>query len=185
MGNITTGTELIRRVCGGEAYALTCPLITKSDGGKFGKTESGNIWLDSQKTSAYAFYQFWLNCSDEDAKKFIRIFTLLPQEEIIQLEKEHEQAPHLRILQKTIATELTICVHSLNTYNKVLEATEILFGKSTADALANLSEEMFLSVFEGVPTFNVARSAIENTINIVDLLVEKANVFLQKENYGV
>lgn len=179
-GNITTGTELIRRVCGGEAYALTCPLITKSDGGKFGKTESGNIWLDSQKTSAYAFYQFWLNCSDEDAKKFIRIFTLLPQEEIIQLEKEHEQASHLRILQKTIATELTICVHSLDTYNKVLEATEILFGKSTADALANLSEEMFLSVFEGVPTFNVARSAIENTINIVDLLVEKANVFSSK-----
>ncbi len=179
-GNITTGTELIRRVCGGEAYALTCPLITKSDGGKFGKTERGNIWLDPEKTSAYAFYQFWLNCSDEDAKKFIRIFTLMPQEEIMQLEKEHAQSPHLRILQKAIASELTIRVHSLSNYNKVLEASKILFGESTADTLAALSEDMFLSVFEGVPIFNIDRSSIENEINIVDLLVEKAPVFSSK-----
>jgi len=179
-GNITTGTELIRRVSGGEAYALTCPLITKSDGGKFGKTENGNIWLDPQKTSAYTFLQFWLNCSDEDSKKFIRIFTLLNKDEIEQLEQEHDQAPHLRILQKALAKDLTIRVHSESDYAMALEASEILFGKGTASSLASLSENMFLSVFEGVPIFNVSRSEIERGINILDLLVEKALIFTSK-----
>ena len=179
-GNITTGTELIRRVCGGEAYALTCPLITKSDGGKFGKTENGNIWLDPQKTSAYTFLQFWMNCSDEDSRKFIRIFTLLNKNEIEQLEEEHNKAPHLRLLQKALAKELTIRVHSESDYNMAIEASEILFGKGTASTLSSLSESMFLSVFEGVPTFNVSLSEIDSGINITDLLVEKATVFTSK-----
>ncbi len=179
-GNITTGTELIRRVCGGEAYAITCPLITKSDGEKFGKTESGNIWLDPTKTSAYEFFQFWMNCSDEDSKKLIRVFTLLDENNIKQLEIEHEQAPHLRILQKALAKDLTIKVHSESDYNMALEASEILFGKGTASTLSSLSESMFLSVFKGVPTFYIAKEEIEKGINAVDLLTEKAAVFTSK-----
>jgi len=179
-GNITTGTELIRRVCGGEAYALTCPLITKSDGGKFGKTENGNIWLDPKKTSPYAFLQFWLNCSDEDSRKFIRIFTMLDEKEINQMEEEHAQAPHLRILQKALAKDITIRVHSKSDYEAAIEASDILFGKGTETSLASISENMFLSVFEGVPKFTLTRNFLDEGINIVDILAEKTNVFSSK-----
>ncbi|MDY0014947.1 MAG: tyrosine--tRNA ligase [Bacteroidales bacterium] len=179
-GNITTGTELIRRVCGGEAYALTCPLITKSDGGKFGKTENGNIWLDPKKTSPYAFLQFWLNCSDEDSRKFIRIFTMLDENEINQLEKEHAQSPHLRLLQKTLAKDITIRVHSKSDYEAATEASDILFGKGTTASLASISESMFLSVFEGVPTYMLARNLLEEGLSVVDVLAEKTTVFSSK-----
>ncbi|MDD3280352.1 MAG: tyrosine--tRNA ligase [Bacteroidales bacterium] len=179
-GNITTGTELIRRVCGGEAYALTCPLITKSDGGKFGKTENGNIWLDPKKTSPYAFLQFWLNCSDEDSRKFIRIFTMLDENEINQLEKEHAQSPHLRLLQKTLAKDITIRVHSKSDYEAATEASDILFGKGTTASLASISESMFLSVFEGVPTYMLARNLLEKGLSVVDVLAEKTTVFSSK-----
>jgi tyrosyl-tRNA synthetase len=179
-GNITTGTELIRRMCGGEAYALTCPLITKADGGKFGKTEKGNIWLDPAKTSPYAFYQFWLNCSDEDSKKFIRIFTLFSKEEIEAMEQEHDQAPHLRILQKALAKDLTVRVHSKEDYTASLEATEILFGKGTAESLSALSKEMFFSVFEGVPVYNVGKEKFTAGIGIVELLAEHTDIFPSK-----
>ena len=144
-GEITTGTELIRRKTGNSAFAITCPLITKADGGKFGKTEQGNIWLDPERTSAYAFYQFWLNCSDEDAAKYIRIFTLLDKETIENLEKQHAEAPHLRLLQKELAKEITITVHSEKEYEMVLEASDILFGKGTAEAISSLSDKMLLS----------------------------------------
>ncbi|MBP7102848.1 MAG: tyrosine--tRNA ligase [Bacteroidales bacterium] len=179
-GNITTGTELIRRVYGGEAYALTCPLITKSDGGKFGKTENGNIWLDPKKTSPYAFLQFWLNCSDEDSRKFIRIFTMLDENEINKLEEEHAKAPHLRILQKALAKDITIRVHSKSDYEAATEASDILFGKGATASLASISESMFLSVFEGVPTYPMARNFFKEGISIVDLLVEKTTVFSSK-----
>lgn len=178
-GNITTGTELIRRMNGTEAYALTCPLITKSDGGKFGKTESGNIWLDSRYTSPYKFYQFWLNVSDEDAKKYIKIFTSLTKEEIDLLIEEHDQAPHLRILQKRLAKEVTIMVHSENDYDMALEASNILFGNATSDALKKLDESTLLSVFEGVPQFNVDKNDL-NGIKIAELLTEKTAVFSSK-----
>ena len=179
-GNITTGTELIRRVCGGEAYALTCPLITKADGGKFGKTEKGNIWLDPAKTSPYAFYQFWLNCSDEDSKKFIRIFTLFSKEEIENMEKEHDQAPHLRILQKALAKDLTLRVHSEEDYAASLEAAEILFGKGTAESLSALSKELFFSVFEGVPIHTVDKNKFTEGVGIVELLAEHTDIFASK-----
>ena len=179
-GNITTGTELIRRVEGGEAFALTCPLITKSDGKKFGKTEKGNVWLDPQKTSAYAFLQFWLNCSDEDSKKFIRIFTLKGREEIEALEKEHEAAPHLRLLQKALAEEITVRVHSKEDYDAAVEASNILFGKGTRETLAGISEQMFLSVFEGVPTFTVSRTLLEAGVCPADLMTEHAAIFNSK-----
>ena len=179
-GNITTGTELIRRKTGGEAFALTCPLITKADGGKFGKTEKGNIWLDPEKTSPYQFYQFWLNCSDADSKKYIRIFTLLCKEDIEQLEKEHDEMPHLRILQKRLAKELTCCVHSEEEYNTAVAASEILFGKGTAESLAALSENTFLSVFEGVPQFKIEKSLLETGINIVDFLTDFTQIFPSK-----
>jgi len=179
-GNITTGTELIRRVCAGEAYALTCPLITKADGGKFGKTEKGNVWLDPAKTSPYAFYQFWLNCSDEDSKKFIRIFTLFSKEEVETMEKEHDQAPHLRILQKALAKDLTLRVHSEEDYLASLEATEILFGKGTAESLASLPKELFFSVFEGVPVHNIGREKFTEGIGIVELLAEHTDIFPSK-----
>jgi tyrosyl-tRNA synthetase len=179
-GNITTGTELIRRVCGGEAYALTCPLITKADGGKFGKTEKGNVWLDPVKTSPYAFYQFWLNCSDEDSKKFIRIFTLFSKQEIEAMEAEHDQAPHLRILQKALAKDLTVRVHSQADYLASLEATEILFGKGTAESLAALPKEMFFSVFEGVPVHNIGKNLFTEGLNIVELLAEHTDIFDSK-----
>ncbi|MBO7724819.1 MAG: tyrosine--tRNA ligase [Paludibacteraceae bacterium] len=178
-GNITTGTELIRRMNGTEAFALTCPLITKADGGKFGKTESGNIWLDSRYTSPYKFYQFWLNVSDEDAKKYIKIFTSLTKEEIEMLIAEHEQAPHLRSLQKRLAKEVTIMVHSENDYNMAIEASNILFGGATGEALKKLDEDTLLSVFEGVPQFEIDKNDL-NEIKIAELLTEKAAVFSSK-----
>ena len=176
-GNITTGTELIRRKTGGEAFAITCPLITKADGGKFGKTESGNIWLDPQRTSPYAFYQFWLNCSDDDSKKYIRIFTLLSEEEIIKLEKLHEEAPHTRVLQKRLAEELTITVHGHQELEMALEASQILFGKGTAESLSKLSEETLLSVFEGVPQCHLSPEEFNRELNIVELLAQKTDIF--------
>ncbi|MDD3329966.1 MAG: tyrosine--tRNA ligase [Bacteroidales bacterium] len=179
-GNITTGTELIRRVCGGEAFALTCPLITKSDGGKFGKTENGNVWLDPTKTSPYVFFQFWLNVSDEDAKKFIRIFTLKKEAEIRSLEEKHDKAPHLRILQKALAQDITIYVHSEADYQSACDASEILFGKGTKESLATLSEAMFLSIFEGVPRYPIARDLIQNGVACVDLLSEQSGIFTSK-----
>jgi tyrosyl-tRNA synthetase len=179
-GNITTGTELIRRIGGGDAFALTCPLITKADGGKFGKTEKGNIWLDPERTSPYTFYQFWLNCSDEDSKKYIRIFTLFGKEEIEAMEVEQDAAPHLRILQKALAKELTIRVHSEEDYKQSVEASEILFGKGTTETLRKMDERTLLNVFEGVPQCDVLLSDIENGLNIVELVAEKTNIFPSK-----
>lgn len=179
-GNITCGTELIRRTLSGEAFAMTCPLITKADGTKFGKTEKGNVWLDAEKTSPYAFYQFWLNVSDDDAKKFIRIFTFLTKDEIEALEKQHDEAPNLRILQKALAKDITIRVHGEEEYNKAVEASEILFGKGTTDTLKRLDSATFLSVFEGVPTFEVSKEEILQGINIVDLLAEKTQILASK-----
>jgi tyrosyl-tRNA synthetase len=179
-GNITTGTELIRRMNGGDAFALTIPLITKSDGGKFGKTEQGNVWLDPERTSPYTFYQFWLNTSDEDAEKYIKVFTLLKKEEIESLINQHRTAPHERILQKRLAEEITEMAHSKEDLNAAIEASQILFGKGTAEQLKNLDEKTFLSVFEGVPQFTVSLSELEKGINIIDLLTEKAPVFSSK-----
>lgn len=179
-GNITCGTELIRRTLSGEAFAMTCPLITKADGTKFGKTEKGNVWLDPEKTSPYAFYQFWLNVSDEDAKKFIRIFTFLTKDEIENLEKEHDVAPNLRMLQKALAKDITTRVHGEEEYNKAVEASEILFGKGTTDTLKKLDSATFLSVFEGVPTFEVSKEELLQGINIIDLLAEKTQILASK-----
>lgn len=179
-GNITTGTELIKRILNEDAFAITCPLITKSDGKKFGKTEKGNIWLDKEKTSPYTFYQFWLNLSDDDAKKFIRIFTLMKEDEILALEKEQDQDPSKRIIQKTLAKDITIRVHSEEDYNAALSASEILFGKGTTDSLKHLDEQTFLSVFEGVPQYIVSKTEIENGINIIDLLAEKTQILASK-----
>ena len=179
-GNITTGAELIRRTNGGEVYALTCPLITKADGGKFGKTESGNIWLDPRYTSPYKFYQFWLNVSDEDAKRYIKIFTALSKEEVEALTAEHEAAPHLRALQKRLAKEVTIMVHSEEDYNAAVEASAILFGGGTSEALKKLDEQTLLSVFEGVPQFEVSRDALAAGVKAVDLFTENAAVFASK-----
>lgn len=169
-GNITTGTELIRRKTGGEAFALTCPLITKADGGKFGKTEKGNIWLDPNYTSPYQFYQFWLNCSDEDSEKYIKIFTLLTRKEIEQIIEEHRQQPHQRLLQKTLAKDITVRVHGEDNYNTAVEASEILFGKGTTEALKKLPEDVFLDVFEGVPMFEITKSELQTGVNIIDFL---------------
>ncbi|MCQ2195880.1 MAG: tyrosine--tRNA ligase, partial [Paludibacteraceae bacterium] len=179
-GNITTGTELIKKMGGGEAYALTCPLITKADGGKFGKTESGNIWLSKRYTSPYKFYQFWMNVGDEDAKRYIKIFTSLTKEEIDGLIAEHEEAPHLRILQKRLAKEVTCMVHSEADYNAAVEASNILFGNATADALRQLDEETFLQVFEGVETFEISRDELAAGIQPLDLLAEKTQIFPSK-----
>lgn len=179
-GNITTGTELIRRKVGGEAFALTCPLITKADGGKFGKTESGNVWLDRNYTSPYKFYQFWLNVSDEDAAKYIKIFTDLGKEEIEALEAEQAAAPHLRPLQKRLAKEVTIMVHSQEDYEMAVEASNILFGNSTHESLLRLDEATLLAVFEGVPHFEISRADLVNGIKAVDLCVEKAPIFPSK-----
>ncbi len=179
-GNITTGAELIRRTNGGEVYALTCPLITKADGGKFGKTESGNIWLDPRYTSPYKFYQFWLNVSDEDAERYIKIFTMLSKEEIETLVAEQKEAPHLRPLQKRLAKEVTIMVHSEADYNAAVEASGILFGNATSEALKKLDEDTLLSVFEGVPQFEVSKAEIENGVKAIDLFTEKAAVFPSK-----
>ena len=174
-GNITTGTELIRRKTGGEAFAFTCPLLTKSDGGKFGKTESGTVWLDPEKTSPYAFYQFWLNASDGDAKKLVRFYTLLSKEEIEQLEMQHNEAPHLRLLQKAIAEEVTTRVHGEEALKTAISASNILFGKSTSDDLRSLSEKDFFSVFDGVPQATVAKEKINNGLPIVDALSSETN----------
>ena len=179
-GNITTGTELIRRMNGGEAYALTCPLITKADGGKFGKTESGNVWLDPNYTTPYKFYQFWLNVSDADAEKYIKIFTDLPQEEIMALIAEQQAAPHLRPLQKRLAKEITVMVHSEADYNAAVEASGILFGNSTSEQLHRLDEKTLLAVFEGVPQFEISRDDLSAGIRAVELLTEKAAVFPSK-----
>ena len=176
-GNITTGSELIRRKAGGEAFALVCPLITKADGGKFGKTESGNVWLDKKYTSPYKFYQFWLNVSDEDAAKYIKIFTSLSREEIESLIAEHSEAPHRRALQRRLAEEITVMVHSREDYDAAVEASGILFGNATSEALRRIDEETLLSVFEGVPQFTVAKSDLEAGIKAIDLLTEKAAVF--------
>ncbi len=179
-GNITTGTDLIRKKVGGEAFALTCPLITKADGGKFGKTESGNVWLDRRYTSPYKFYQFWLNTSDADAEKYIKIFTAIPREEIEILVAEHTAAPHQRALQKRLAKEVTTMVHSEEDYNTSVEASNILFGNSTADALKNLDEETLLAVFDGVPQFEVSYSDINAGVKLMELLTDKAAVFPSK-----
>ena len=179
-GNITTGAELIRRTSGNEVYALTCPLITKADGGKFGKTESGNVWLDPRYTSPYKFYQFWLNVSDDDAAKYIKIFTAIGREEIEALIAEHTEAPHLRILQKRLAKEVTIMVHSEADYEAAVEASGILFGNNTHDALVKLDEDTLLAVFEGVPQFKVSRAKIEAGIKAVDLFAEESAVFPSK-----
>ena len=165
---------------GKEAHAFTMPLVTKKDGTKFGKTEKGNVWLDAEKTSPYAFYQFWLNVSDDDAKKFIRIFTFLTKDEIEALEKQHDEAPNLRILQKALAKDITIRVHGEEEYNKAVEASEILFGKGTTDTLKRLDSATFLSVFEGVPTFEVSKAEILQGINIIDLLAEKTQILASK-----
>ena len=171
-GNITTGTELVRRMGGEEAkaYAMTCPLITKADGTKFGKSEGGNIWLDADKTSVYKFYQFWLNVSDEDVKKFIKIYTFLDENTINQLITEHDEAPHLRLLQKRLAEEITIMVHGKEELEKVIKASSILFGNSTAEDLKTLDETTFLAVFEGVPQAEIARTEIENGLDIIAAL---------------
>ncbi len=179
-GNITTGTELIRRKSGGEAFALTIPLITKADGGKFGKTEQGNVWLDPERTSPYAFYQFWLNTSDGDAEKYIKVFTLLSKEEIESLISEHREAPHARALQKKLAEEVTTMVHSKDDLDMAIEASQILFGKGTAEQLKKLDEKTFLAVFEGVPQFNVSKTVIEKGVNIFDFLCDETQIFLSK-----
>ena len=171
-GNITTGTELIRRKTGGEAFAFTCPLITKADGGKFGKTEKGNVWLDAKKTSPYQFYQFWLNASDEDATKWIKIFTLLAPSDIDALIAEHATAPQLRILQKALAAELTKFVHSEEDLNFAIRATEILFGNATTEVLQSLNEEQLLQVMEGVPTVNVTLAQLVEGYDLVSLLAD-------------
>ncbi|BBE18334.1 tyrosyl-tRNA synthetase [Aquipluma nitroreducens] len=179
-GNITTGTELIRRKTGGEAFALTCPLIKKADGTKFGKTESGNVWLDRKLTSPYKFYQFWLNTSDEDAERYIKIFTLLSKEDVAELTLKHAEAPHLRLLQKRLAEEVTVMVHSREDYDLAVEASQILFGQGTAELLNKLDEETFLSVFDGVPQFKLSAKELGEGIKVVDLLAEKAMVFPSK-----
>ncbi|MBN4052085.1 tyrosine--tRNA ligase [Cytophagaceae bacterium AH-315-L13] len=177
-GNITAGTELIRRKAGGEAYALTCPLITKADGSKFGKSEEGNVWLDTEMTSPYKFYQFWLNCSDEEASKLIRFFTIKTKEEIEAIEKEHNEAPHTRALQKSLAEDITIRTHSKEKYETAVKATDILFGKGTTETLQELDENMLLSIFEGVPQVEVARSEYDNIESVTDLLSEKTNAVI-------
>ncbi len=179
-GNITTGTELIRRMNGDEAFALTCPLITKADGGKFGKTESGNVWLDPRYTSPYKFYQFWLNVGDADAEKYIKIFTSLTKEEIEKLVEEQNAAPHLRPLQKKLAEEVTVMVHSREAYEAAVEASQILFGGATSEALRKIDEETLLSVFEGVPQFEISKEELKEGIKAVDLLAEKTSIFPSK-----
>ncbi len=179
-GNITTGVELIRRKEGMEAYALTWPLMTKSDGKKFGKTESGNIWLDPRRTSPYKFYQFWLNTTDEDAAKYVKIFTILPPAEIDALIEEHRQAPHLRKLQKTLAKEVTCLIHGEEAFESALEASQILFGNATSETLRKIDEATFLAVFDGVPQFEIRKADLDAGIQIVDFLAGKTSVMSSK-----
>ena len=179
-GNITTGTDLIKKISGNDAFALTCPLVTKADGTKFGKTESGNVWLSRKYTSPYRFYQFWMNVSDEDAKRYIKIFTSLEREEIEALIAEHDAAPHLRLLQKRLAREVTIMVHSEEDYNAAVEASNILFGNATAEALHKLDEDTFLQVFDGVERYDISMDELKAGIPPLDLLAEKTNIFPSK-----
>ncbi len=180
-GNITSGTELVRRKAGGDCYALTCPLLTRSDGKKFGKSEGGeSVWLDPRMTSPYKFYQYWLNCTDEDAAKLLKIFTLLPKEYIGELQQKHAEAPHERIMQKELAKEVTVRVHSLQDYTTAQGASEILFGRGSAEALRSLSEKDFLSIFEGVPQANISKTELESGINILDMVSEKSAMFGSK-----
>ncbi|MFN3530498.1 MAG: tyrosine--tRNA ligase [Bacteroidia bacterium] len=176
-GNITTGTEMIRRMQGGEAFALTAPLVKKSDGTKFGKSEGGNVWLDPEKTSPYQFYQFWLNVSDEDAARYIGVYTLLEKEQIEQLKREHAEAPHLRILQKALAEEVTVRVHSRDDYEQAVQASEILFGRATAENLQALPEKLLLQIMEGVPQSRVARDLFDAGVELVSLLAEQTSIF--------
>lgn len=179
-GNIVTGTEIIRRKAGGEAFALTTPLVTKSDGSKFGKTEEGNIWLDPLRTSPYKFYQFWLNCADDDAQKLIRIFSTNGREQIATFEKEHLKNPHLRILQKALAEEITTRVHSADEYQRAVKASQILFGKSTEHELQQIDEQMLLTVFEGVPKVVISRSILDKSANVTDFLSELTDGYIFK-----
>ncbi|MFN4123360.1 MAG: tyrosine--tRNA ligase [Flavobacteriales bacterium] len=179
-GNIVTGTELIRRIAGGSAYALTCPLITKTDGSKFGKTEQGNVWLDPHLTSPYQFYQFWLNCSDEDAKRYIKIFTFLDKETIENLITQHELAPHERALQKRLGEEITTLVHGQEELTMALKATDILFGKGSADDIRSLNEKQLLQVFDGVPQFTIAKEKLEQGIGLLDFLAVETQIFPSK-----
>lgn len=181
-GNIVTGTELIRRILGHDkdAFALTCPLITKADGGKFGKTEEGNIWLDPEKTSPYKFYQFWLNTSDDDAARYIKIFTILSKEVIDDLIAEHQKAPHLRELQKRLAKEVTTMIHSKEDYEAAVDASEILFGQGTTETLKKLQENMLLSIFEGVPQSNISLDEVKQGIPVIDFLSDKTNITVSK-----
>jgi len=179
-GNIVTGTELIRRKAGGEAFALTCPLVTKADGTKFGKSEEGTVWLDAKRTSPYKFYQFWLNTSDEDAAKYIKIFTFWQESEINTLIAQHNEAPHLRLIQKALAKDVTARVHSEEDYETALEASEILFGKGTTESLRKLNENDFLSVFEGVPQFAVNKDKLQDGINVVELMATETQIFPSK-----
>ena len=179
-GNITTGTELIRRKTGGEAFALVCPLITKADGGKFGKTESGNVWLDRRYTSPYKFYQFWLNVSDEDAQKYIKIFTAISKTDCDALIAEHAQAPHLRVLQKRLAQEVTVMVHSEEDYRAAVDASNILFGNATSEALKKLDEETLLAVFDGVPQFTISKTELAGGVKAIDLFTDAAAIFPSK-----
>jgi tyrosyl-tRNA synthetase len=172
-GNITTGTELIRRIASGKGFAITCPLITKSDGSKFGKSEGGNVWLDANRTSPYKFYQYWLNSSDEDAEKYIKIFTFLNEEEINNLIAEHKEAPHVRVLQKRLAEEITVMVHSKQDLENAVKASNILFGKSTSEDLKALDEKTFLDVFDGVPQKQISKSEIDNGLDMIGALAEK------------
>ncbi len=183
-GNITTGTELVRRIDGGKGYALTCPLITKADGSKFGKTESGNIWLDANRTSPYKFYQYWLNTSDEDAEKYIKIFTFLSKKEIEKLVEEHNRAPHLRILQRKLAEEITVMVHSRQDFENAVRASEILFGKSTSNDLKQLDEKTFLEVFEGVPQAALSRTELVSGLDMVAALAAKTG-FLKSNGEAI
>ncbi|MCH1437848.1 MAG: tyrosine--tRNA ligase [Flavobacteriales bacterium] len=176
-GNIVTGTELIRRKARGEAYAITTPLIKKADGTKFGKTEGGNVWLDAERTSPYKFYQYWLNASDEDAKTYIKIFTLMSKEAIDTLIAKHEEVPHQRALQKALGKDVTERVHGTEAYQRAIEASEILFGKNTAEQLKSIQERDLLDIFEGVPQFEVSKAAIEEGVEVIDLLAQKSQVF--------
>ncbi len=179
-GNITSGTELIRRTTGGEAYAITCPLITKADGTKFGKTEQGNVWLDARYTSPYHFYQFWLNCSDADIEKYIKIFTLFSREETEHMIEEHRKSQHMRKLQKTLAKDMTVRVHGENEYNTAVGASEILFGKGTAETLQKLPENIMLTVLDGVPQHKISKTTIEQSLPVVDFLSEKTGILHSK-----
>lgn len=174
-GNITTGTELIRRIGGGKGYAITCPLITKSDGSKFGKSEGGNVWLDANRTSPYKFYQYWLNSSDEDAEKYIKIFTFLTEEEVNSIVAEHNQAPHLRVLQKRLSEEITTMVHSKEDLDNAIKASNILFGKSTSEDLKALNEATFLDIFDGVPQAEIDKSEIDEGLDMIGALAAKTN----------